>query len=297
MGRLAKRLLMSIFIAGIIALIAFLQSNLDYRLDLRNKLKDYVIYLPPPKYAKLVSLGYQNIVADYLYLWSVQFFSEKLEVQRFKVIDEVFDFVTELDPKYIESYRIGALIMIKDVFGRQRNPQGLNMAMTLLDKGIRNNPGNWILPFEAAQYAHFDIKDPHSANKYYKMTLASAELPKFYRNRIVTAIGDTMEGFNRNQAISYWYNLWQNASDEIVRNIAFSHFYDLKLDLDIEFIKRAIKNYKVKYKRLPVQLSDLVRGKIVPALPYDPYGLPYLYDSATGDVQPKKGYIFKRHLN
>jgi hypothetical protein len=297
MRKLAKKLLMSIFVAGIIALIAFLQSNLDYRLDLRNRQQDYVIYLPPPKYAKLVSIGYQNIVADYLYLWSIQFFSEKMEVQRFKIIDEVFDFVTELDPKYIESYRIGALIMIKDVFGRQKNQQGLQMAMKLLDKGIKNNPRNWILPFEAAQYEHFDIKDPLSANKYYKMTLASPELPKFYRNRIFTAIGDTMEGFNRNQAISYWYKLWKNAKDEIVRNIAFSHFYDLKLDLDIEFIKRAVKNYKVKYKHLPGQLSDLVRGKIVPALPYDPYGLPYLYNSETGDVQPKKGYIFKRHLH
>lgn len=295
MRKIFKWLIIMVFIAGLIGLIAFLQSDLDYRTEMRNTQDSYVLYLPPVKYAKIVALGYQNIVADYLYLWSIQFFSEKEDYQRFAVIDKVFDFVTELDPKYIESYRVGALIMIKDVYSKQNNQQGLNMAMHLLDKGIKNNPENWILPFEAAQYAHFDIRDPRRANKYYKMTLASPDLPEFYRNRIMTAIGSTMEGFNKDQAISYWYNLWQTAHDEVVKNIAFSHFYDLKLTIDIDFLNRAIKNYSIKYKRLPGQLTDLVRGRIVPALPYDPYRLPYQYDPSTGDVTPKHGFIFKHH--
>lgn len=297
MAKYSRRFLFISIFAGVIALIAFLQSDLDYRFEMRNIKSEKVIYIPPAKHARFLSFGYGNILSDYFYLWSVQFFSEKSELYRFKVISNVYDFITELDPKYIEAYRIGALIMVKDVYGRHHDPKGLTMAMKLLEKGIKKNPDNWILPFEAAQYAHFDIRDLALANKFYKMTLSASDLPEFYRNRIITAIGGTMEGFQKPQALQYWYNLWETAKDEIVRNIAFSHFYDLKCSMDIDFINIAMKQYKIKYKRRPEQLSDLIRGKIVPALPTDPYGMPYLYDSTSGIVKPIKGFIFKRSIS
>lgn len=285
-----------VFLLILIGFIAFIQSAIDNIISAKNSANEKIIYLPPAKYAKFFSLGYSNIIADWYYLWSIQFFSEKSELYRFKVIWQVYDFITEMDSKYIEAYRIGALIMVKDVYGRHKDTNGLKLAMKLLDKGIKKNPKNWILPFEAAQYAHFDIKDLVMANKYYNLAVKSPELPSFYKNRIVTSIGSTMEGFKKPQALSYWYNLWQKAKDEIVKNIAFSHFYDLKCTLDIEFIQTALKHYRIKFNKTPQNLSDLVRDRIVPALPYDPYGFLYLYNPIDGSIKPKKGFIFKRNL-
>jgi len=294
MKKILKRIGILVLVAALITVVVIIQISLDYRQEMRMEKRKHVIYLPSSKYAEYLALGYQNIIADYLYLWSIQFFSEKQEKERFRVIDEVFDFITGLDPKYIEAYRIGALMMVKDVYYRHGNEKGIDMAFDLLEKGMEKNPDDWVLPFEAAQYAHFDLKNPEKAHRYYKETLDSANLPEFYERRIRTSIGTTLENFKEQDALKYWYNLYMDAQDEVTRNIAYAHFYDLKIDLDIRFIERAIEEYKKKYNRLPGRLNDLIKSKIVPALPYDPNGLPYLYDSTTGEVKPPKGYILKK---
>ncbi len=289
-----QRLLIFLFIVAASTVMVFLQENLDYKAKQREQYYDQVIYLPNPEYADIVALGYQNVLADYLHLWSIQFFSDKTDVGRFNVIYNVFDFITELDPRYIEAYRIGSIMMVKDVYTFQKNEKGRDWALKLLDKGIENNPDDWILPFEAAISAHFDFKDPKLAEKYYRKALSSDKLPEVYRKRIRTAIGSTMESFNKQDALSYWYDLWQNAEDEVVKNIAYAHFYDLKIDMDLDFFDRAISSYKKKYGVRPGKLQELIRKKIVPAMPYDPNGLPYKYDATTGEVSPPKGYMLKK---
>lgn len=286
-----KRISIFAVIVGVISIVVILQMSLDYEKETRKELHEQIIYLPSTGYAKLVSFGFDNAVADYLYLWSIQFFSEKYDKARFRIIGHVYNFVTELDPKYVEAYRVGAMIMVKDVYIRHRVEEAKEMAINLYDKGIKNNPDDWILPFEAAITAHFDFKMPEKAHEYYTRALRSKGLPEIYRKRILTSIGNTLENFNQKDALSYWYNLWQTADDEVVTNIAYAHFYDLKIDMDIDFYLRAIRNYTNKYGTRPGKLTDLYR--IIPKLRADPNGLLYLYDATTGEVKPPRGYILK----
>ncbi|MBN2134222.1 MAG: hypothetical protein JW737_00675, partial [Acidobacteria bacterium] len=174
----------AIIIILLLITVVFLQRNLDYKAEARRGFGKNIIYLPNAEYAKYLTVGYDNILADYLYLWSIQFFYEKTDKERFSIIENVFNIITHLDPDYIEAYRIGAIMMIKDVYKLHGDPEGLKMAFRLLNKGITNNPESWALPFEAATAAHFDLKDKKLANKYYQMAIESPTIPDKTRRRI-----------------------------------------------------------------------------------------------------------------
>jgi len=277
-----------------IATVALLQVNIDYNADARWGYREKVVYLPDAKYARFMTFGFDNVIADYLYLWSIQFFSEKNDIDRFARIENVFNYITELDPKYIEAYRIGSMIIVKDVYERHGIENGIDMAFRLYDKGIKNNPEDWLLPFEAANTANFDFKDPEKANEYYKIAYESPHIPEKYKQRLRTSIGSSMEKFNRVEALVYWIDLFQKAEDEVVRNIAYAHYYDLKIELDIEYIKKKILIFEQRHKVKPPRLSDLLKSGIARQLPRDPNNLPYLYDYKTGEVNPPQGFILKK---
>jgi len=60
--------------------------------------------------------------------------------------------ISELDPRYIDPYLIGALIMSAEAHQDE-------MALRLLDKGIAANPTEWILPFDAGFLCYDHLHD------------------------------------------------------------------------------------------------------------------------------------------
>src|SRR3989454_3389627 len=112
-----------------------------------------LLYLPSGKYLKVAALGFDGLLADLLYLWSIQFYGSYDIKDRYTYLERIYDqVITELDPHYLDPYLVGALIMTAEA----RNPE---MALKLLDKGVRANPDQWIMPFEAGFLCYNDLHD------------------------------------------------------------------------------------------------------------------------------------------
>ena len=100
-----------------------------------------LLYLPSPEMLKIMSLGNPGLAADVLYLWSIQYYSLFEPDERFPYLETIYNLITDLDPLYVDAYRIGALIMQIQTGGDQEELQGA--IRRVFDKGLRNLPENW----------------------------------------------------------------------------------------------------------------------------------------------------------
>lgn len=82
----------------------------------------------------LTALGFKELLVDFLFLQSIQYFgdwSEKKEV-KFQKTYPLFRVMGLLDPHFVEAYSFGALVM--------EETGHINTAIIFLNEGIENNP-------------------------------------------------------------------------------------------------------------------------------------------------------------
>jgi len=234
-----------------------------------------LLYLPSGRYLKAAALGFDPILADALYLWSIQYYSNYRVQDRYRYLEHIYrDVITELDPHYIDPYLIGSMIMTAEA----HEPE---MALRLLDKGIAQNPGDWILPFEAGYLCYSGIKDYARAARYFEMALRSPDVHPAVRRfhaEMYNRAGDARTSLRE------WGSIWQSTDDPYVRTVAWNHVHDLRVEVDLTTLREAIARFIAARGRRPARLEDLVAAGIVDALPDDPEGGAYAYDPARGEA-------------
>ena len=76
---------------------------------------------------KTMAFGYDNLMADIIYLWSLQYYTDFSRDTRLPYLLHTYDVITDLDPQYIDAYMIGALIIVAE-------GQDMRAAIPLLNK-------------------------------------------------------------------------------------------------------------------------------------------------------------------
>lgn len=236
----------------------------------------HLLYLPSGKYLRALAPGYREVLADAIYLWSIQFYGSYEAEDRYAYLDHVYrNVVTELDPHYQDPYLIGALIMAMEA-------GDVEMALRLLDKGIEANPGSWILPLEAGFYCYDMLRDYPRAARYFERAMKIPGAHPLIR-RLHAGMYEKMG--DRRTSLRYWTEIYQGAEDEYVRSVAYRHVHDLKMQVDLEDLEAAIRAYTDRFGARPRRLEALVEAGILRRLPEDPEGNAYLYNRNTGEVR------------
>lgn len=235
-----------------------------------------IIYIPSGKYLKFATFGFPSLLADLVYLWSIQYYSDYTIPDRFKYLDHIFSIINELDQRYLDPYEIGALIAAYEA-------GDLDLALKILDKGLEKNPEQWIFPYLAGHYVQMLKKDHKLAREYYKKAMEIEGAPPMIRRLYADAAFKAMD---YQMAWQSWLEIYQTAEEERIKKIASNHLYRVKAAVDIQMIQGAIEKFKERYGHNPLNLSQLVRARFLNSLPKDLDGKEYLYDSRTGEVKP-----------
>jgi tetratricopeptide (TPR) repeat protein len=234
-----------------------------------------IIYIPSGKFLKYATLGYSSLAADLIYLWAIQYYSTYTVVDRFQNLEHIFSIIAELDPRYTDPYEVGALIAAYEA-------RDLNLAFKILDLGLAKNPGQWLFPFEAGHYAQ-RAKDYETAKLYYEKAMKIPGAPEIVKRLYGAASFKTMD---LKTAWEMWLEVRDTATDDRTRKIADNHLYQVKSAADTGVIQAALAQFRERYGRLPAELAELERVRLLPSLPRDLDGRDYLYDPQTGAVSP-----------
>jgi tetratricopeptide (TPR) repeat protein len=264
----------------ILILIFSLISFMGLKLHLDNQFREKVpgssiIYIPTGRYLKFATLGYSSLAADIIYLWAIQYYSTTEITNRFDYLEHIFTIITELDPKYLDPYEIGAIIAVYEA-------GNFDLAFKILDKGLENNPDEWLFPYEAGHYAQRLLKDYELAREYYRKAMAIPGAPAQTRRLFANALFETMD---YQKSWETWLEIYQTAQDERTKKIASNHLYRVKAAVDTDNLARAAAQYKNRYGRYPETLDRLAAAGLVAEIPKDLDGKDYVYDPGTGEVK------------
>ena len=237
-----------------------------------------LLYLPTPEILKLASLGNQGLMADLLYIWSIQYYSQFSLDEKFLYLENVFDLVTDLDPHYFDAYRIGALIMSVQ---RSGDPAQHKAAVArLYDKGLANMPDSWELAEVAAWDAHLVLNDQELAVRWMRMASERPGAPPEVK-RVYGRWRDNIHGWTIEDSIAYWEEVLAEAERKPDINLATSHLYDSYVTLHRRRLDPLLGAIRQRTGRCPGSWQEVVDRGLLPEVPLDYLGNPYTIDPAT----------------
>jgi tetratricopeptide (TPR) repeat protein len=273
-------------VAGSLLVGAFLDAQIRLEMTQSGRGAGYrLLYLPNGKYLKTVSLGFSEVMADVIYLWSIQFYSGERRAEHAEYLEHIYGSVlAELDPHYLDPYLTGAMIMALE-------GNDVEMALRLLDLGMANNPDSWILAADAGFYAFLQLGDFERAEAYFRRAVDIPGAPQVLA-RMSAGMADK-RGAKRDAYLA-WLEIYETADDDYTRTISFRHVHDLKIELDVERLQFEVTDFRRRNGRFPDSLEILVESGRLPSIPTDPQQLPYLYDAETGRVSCITPYALKR---
>ena len=244
-----------------------------------------LLYLPSPEMLKVLSVGNPALVADLLYLWSIQYYSLFEPHEAFLYLETVYDLITDLDPLYFDAYRIGALIMQLQTGGDQQDLQA--SVERLFDKGLAKLPDNWQLAEAAAWDMYMRFRDRRAALKYAEVGSERPGAPPRLR-RMVGVWRDAESAWTVEDSIEYWRKAYEESEDPMDRAVCLNKLYDAVAQRDMEQLQPRLDAFAERFGRCAASWQELVRTGLLGEVPLDLAGNPYGIDPERCRVVPLK---------
>jgi len=229
------------------------------------------LYLPSGRSIRLVSVGYDRFMADFIWLRSIQAFGGHWGTdQNYKPIFHLFDVITDLDPNFLDAYTFGNLV-IGDEGGDQI------LGLQLIDKGILKNPRKYKISYWGGYVAYWQMNNPDLAKYYYARALKCPDVPDFVP-RILAYM--EMKSGRYQVAFEKYLQDWLAAIDErddVVVGIVRRRIPDILSEWNLFILRQAVNKYIQNTGHEPKNLKDLEIANTI-----DPYPLvvvPALFQS------------------
>ncbi len=223
--------------------------------------------LPSARAARFFTFGHRLTASDYYYLQALQYVgTPDPERGGWGELEPLLDLVTELDPRHGYAYEVGAHALsglAGDVAASNR----------LLEKGMRNLPARWTLPFYYAFNQFFYLEDFAKGAEYAQR---AARLSG--RWSLAMLAGNlAVAGEDYEPAIAFLREMIDTMREPETRAQLEERLRKVLTYRDLDRLEKAIDEYARRWGRAPDRLDDLVIAGILPALPVEPNGGRYEY--------------------
>ena len=267
-----KKTKLFIIIIGLVllALTIPIQSNIDKIRNQRSQL-DELRYLPSGKVLNIISLGYEQVVSDIIWLQTIQIIGEKSKVTD-RTLYYLADLATEVDPNYNYIYRnVGQLLFFYD-----QNDDSIIILEKGMDKlggeeGLRTITGadgvddykGWQIPFYLGLNYFFDKQDYVKAAYYLRMTCRLSNYPS-YLPRLAAQL--EAEAGNKAFAVNFLNQEYKRTEDEDIKEKIKYKLKYLIIVRDVEILENAMKTYEDSLNQKPTHINQLITFVELPQL-------------------------------
>ena len=243
------------------------------------------------------SLGADGLVADWYWMRALQYLGSKivgaggfsmvhdLKPLNPRLLYPMLDNASTLDPRFLTVYTYGAMVL-PDIDAKE--------AIRLLEKGIKNNPGEWKL-YHFLGYIYWQQKDYQMSAQIYDRGSQIQGAPNWMR---MMAINMRSQGSSRETARQMYTQMLNEAQDDETRIFARSRLLGLDSLDEQDVINAALRSFQNNVGRCPVSWKELLpflRTSRVPGVErlrvnrsqelIDPSDTPYLLESSDCSVK------------
>jgi hypothetical protein len=250
-----------------------LQHSIDKQQAALKEERDYVL-LSSATLMKTMSLEYAPLMADFYWTRVVQFYGNK-HVRGEANLEQLWpllDITTTLDPNLIPAYRFGA------VFLSQRPPGGAgrpDLAVQLLQRGIKANPGFWRLYEDLGFVYYMDLKDYKNASEAF---LEGSKNPKALIWMKIMAAKIAAQGESYETSFFLWNDIYTTTTDKQIKENAKTHLLLLRVREDCKKLDQLADGYEKRFGYRPKRVSELNQAGLLQGEAVDPLGYAYVFD-------------------
>lgn len=243
------------------------------------------------KRLKGFSLGSEGLLADWYWMWSLQYIGGKivkaegeeinlddLRSLNPKLLYPLLDNAAELDPKFMAIFSYGASVL---------PAIDAHQAIALTEKGIEHNPDAWRL-YQYLGYIYWRMKDYEKAAETYERGSRVPGAPGFMRQMVAAM---KTQGGSRDTAYQLYSQMLAEAEDHQSRVNAELRLREIESLDEREAVNRALAENRERNGRCVTRTSEILpairnlklprgtgfridqRGELT-----DPLGTPYLLD-------------------
>jgi hypothetical protein len=238
--------------------------------------EDDELMLRSGRLVKGLSLEYAPLVADIYWTRVVQYFGNKQAEEQtdLGLLWPLLEVTNVLDPQLMPVYHFGS------TFLSDAPPRGAgrpDLAVELLERGLKANPDEWRLYYDLGFVYYFDMKD------YAKASAALYEGSKNPKALIwmkAMAAKIATEGNSTETSNFLWQDIYNTTKDPLVKENALRHLQLLRAEEDRKQIDALADEYQRRFGRRPASMSDLVQGGMLRGDPVDALGYPYILSEA-----------------
>lgn len=251
------------------AVVVFYGANQLYPPDIRDEVRVVV----PADLVRLASLGQVGFVADVL-LARITIHSGSL---MWKPLDINYDspwaygtvdVITDLDPRFFMAYLYSAMGMI-------HNFDDVHRARPIVEKGMAIFPDNWELPFWVGYNYYAYFHDYDTAAEYLWKAYKAPDAPQTFLSLMLSTLRHAGDYEKARVVIEQMYN---EATDDGLKMVYAKRMIQLE---NLILLQHAARIYRQVRGTYPASLEVMVTEGLLPELPEDPFGLPYVLDTET----------------
>lgn len=216
------------------------------------------LYLPRGEYVKLISLGYDMIMADFIWLRAIQAFGgHYLSDKNYEAIVNLFDVITDLNNYFISAYLFG-----DTVIGEESGDYKKGLA--LIEKGIVKAPRyTYKLGYWGGYDCVWNLKEYERAKYFYRMALKAPDCPD-YVSRLLAYVDEKMGNYHiaYEKRVEDYLRAIDN-KDKILEQISKNKIIDVITQWHIAILRDAAKRYKSEYGKDITNVNQLVESKVL----------------------------------
>jgi hypothetical protein len=249
-----------------------LQQGIDIQRSAFDQERDEMV-LRSGKLVRAISLEYAPLMADIYWTRAVQYYGDKhaRHDANFELLWPLLDLTTTLDPNLLVAYRFGSTFLSEPSPTGAGHPE---LGIALLMRGIQANPDYWRFYEDLGFIYYFELKD------YQKASAAFAAGSRHPDSQIwmkIMAAKIAAEGESLSTSVFLWNEVYQTTKDPLVKDNAMAHLHLLRVEQDCQQLDALADEFQKRTGRRPAHVGELVQAKLLPRLPVDPMGFPYVF--------------------
>ena len=187
----------------------------------------------------------------------------------YELLYPLLDLTTTLDPRFNIAYRFGAIFLSAPLPGGAGRP---DLAVALLEKGLRESPGKWEYMHDIGFVYYWDLHDYPKAAEYFNRGADMPGAPWWLRSVAATTLA---RGGDRGASRLLWRQLYETAPDDRGRQAASLKLLQLDALDQMEDLQSADRCLCRTTRRTAAIVADARRRGRAPGVPVDPGGTPY----------------------